>query len=108
MVCQICHDEMPFKKRDGQHYFEAVEILDNLPIEHQALYIALCPVCAAKYREFVKTDDGAMRALANGLKQAAKPEVELRLGQDRARLCFVETHLLDLKTLLTELVYPAT
>ena len=27
MICQICKDEMPFKKRDGDYYFEAVENL---------------------------------------------------------------------------------
>ena len=26
MVCQICQDEMPFKKRNGKYYFETVEI----------------------------------------------------------------------------------
>jgi len=33
MVCQICQEEMPFRKRDGEYYFEAVEALskDHFP-----------------------------------------------------------------------------
>ena len=59
MVCQICKEEMPFRKRDGAHYFEKKEVLSIkfLPKEHEAQYLALCPLCAAKYDEFVKTND---------------------------------------------------
>jgi hypothetical protein len=62
MVCQICKEEMPFRKRDGAHYFEKKEVLSSkyLPKEHEAQYLALCPLCAAKYDEFVKTDDEVM------------------------------------------------
>jgi len=46
MVCQICKEEMPFKKRDGEYYFEAVEALckTHLPKEHEAQWLALCPL----------------------------------------------------------------
>lgn len=30
MICQICKDEMPFKKRNGEYYFEAVEIFNDI------------------------------------------------------------------------------
>ena len=36
MVCQICKEVMPFRKRDGQYYFESVESLDILAQEHHA------------------------------------------------------------------------
>lgn len=39
---------MPFKKRNGEYYFEAVEIFNDISIEHAALHLALCSVCAAK------------------------------------------------------------
>ena len=29
MVCQACHQEMPFKLSDGSPYFEAPELLPN-------------------------------------------------------------------------------
>ena len=38
MVCQICEAEMPFKKHDGEYYFEAVEALTSeyFTTEHEA------------------------------------------------------------------------
>ena len=47
---------MPFKKHDGQYYFEAVEALskDHFPIEHQAQFLALYPLCTAKIKEIMK------------------------------------------------------
>jgi len=47
---------MPFKKRNGEYYFEAVELLskDDFPKEHHSQFIALCPLCSAKYKEFIK------------------------------------------------------
>ena len=47
MVCQLCHNEMPFKKSNGEYYFEAVQIFKSslLKYEHESQHIALCPVC---------------------------------------------------------------
>jgi hypothetical protein len=47
---------MPFKKRNGEYNFEAVGIFsrNHLPIEHEAQFLALCPLCSARYKEFVK------------------------------------------------------
>ena len=62
MVCQICKDEMPFRKLDGQYYFESVEALskEHFSKEHEAQFLALCPLCAAMYKEFVKNAEGVM------------------------------------------------
>ena len=51
MICQVCKEEMPFTKRDGEHYFEGVEALsrDHFSGEHEAQFLALCPLCAAMY-----------------------------------------------------------
>ena len=58
---------MPFTKRDGEHYFDTVGALsrDHFPIEYEAQFLALCPLCAAMYKEFVKKDEGAMLDLKN-------------------------------------------
>jgi hypothetical protein len=42
---------MPFRKRDGVRYFEKKELLSRkyLPKEREAQYLALCPLCTAKY-----------------------------------------------------------
>ncbi len=104
MVCQICKQEMPFKKHDGEYYFEAVEVLSNdyLNKEHEAQFIALCPLCTAKYKEFVKYDESAMHELHRALKNSNSLEVPLRLGDWKTNLRFVETHRQDLIVILRQ------
>lgn len=103
LVCQICKDVMPFKKRDGDYYFEAVETLngDHLSKEHEAQFLALCPVCAAMYTEFVKRDPDAMSQVANSLLASQEPEIPLQLGDLKTSIRFVDIHFRDLKTILT-------
>ncbi|MEK6776019.1 MAG: hypothetical protein AABY87_03930 [bacterium] len=102
MVCQICKEEMPFKKRDGEYYFEAVEALsrDHFPVEHEAQFLALCPLCAAMYKEFVKNDEGAMEIFKNTLMNSETPEVSLQLGDLNKSIRFVESHFSDIRTIL--------
>ncbi|MBZ5619497.1 MAG: hypothetical protein LAQ69_12350 [Acidobacteriia bacterium] len=100
MVCQICREEMPFKKRDGQYYFESVESVNILPQEHQALYLALCPLCAAKYTELVKRDPAALERFQAAVKLASEPVVSVQLGNEVGSVRFVDSHFLDLQTLL--------
>jgi hypothetical protein len=107
MVCQICKQEMPFKKRDGEYYFEHVEAFDSdvLPKEHEAQFLALCPLCAAMYKEFVKHDEGAMESLKNTLMSSEGAEVSLQLGELDTSIRFVESHWRDIRTILQEMGY---
>ncbi len=102
MICQICEGEMPFKKRNGEYYFEAVEALsrDYLPKEHEDQFLALCPVCAARYKEFVKNDEDAMAKLHSTLKNSDELAVPLTLGEWETSIRFVEIHRLGMKTIL--------
>ncbi len=100
MVSQICEEEMPFRKRDGQYYFEAVEALNTLRAEHHALFLALCPVCAAKYKEFVKHDAGERERIFSAIASSKEPVIQLTLGSERATLRFVDTHFIDLQAVL--------
>jgi len=104
MICQICKEEMPFRKRDGEHYFEAVEALsrDYFTKEHEAQFLALCPLCAAMYKEFVRQDEGAMVDLKNALMHTDDFEVPLHLGELDTSIRFVETHYHDIKTIIEE------
>ncbi len=104
LICQICKMEMPFKKRDREYYFEAVEALSTafFPKEHPAQFLALCPVCAARYKEFVKRDKAAMGNFYQAIKQSDKLEVPLKLGELERNLRFVEPHWIDIKTILRE------
>ncbi len=108
MFCQICEQVMLFKKHDGQYYFEAVEALskDHFPIEHQAQFLALCPLCAARFKEFVKRDPRAMDQLSQALKTYEKSsdeiKVSLNLGELQTSIRFVESHWQVIKTILQE------
>lgn len=102
MVCQICQEEMPFRKRDGEYYFEAVEALskNHFPREHEFQYLALCPLCAAMYKEFVKCDETLMETFKKALLDSDGPEIALQLGDRNKSIRFVESHFLDIKTIL--------
>jgi hypothetical protein len=95
---------MPFRKRNGEYYFEAVEAFSQelLGKEHEAQFLALCPLCSAMYREYVKLDNDVMQSLIASLKSAIEPELELRLGDVNTSIRFVETHFSDLVTILEE------
>ncbi len=104
MVCQICKEEMPFKKRNYKYYFEAVEALSRefFSREHEAQYLALCPVCAAMYKEFVKCDEIAMKNLSDALKSSDELKLPLKLGELKTSIRFVESHWLDMRAILQE------
>ena len=114
MVCQICKEEMPFKKTDGAYYFEAIEALtvrfkddelpeNHFPKEYEAQYLALCPECAARYDYFARTAQGSielMQKLRDQLANLDDLEVPVCLGELETSIRFVEIHLHDLKTVL--------
>mgnify|MGYP000877082754 CR=1 FL=1 len=111
IVCQICQEEMPFKKKNGEYYFESVEIFDKGTVnaEHDIPYLALCPICAAKYNEFVKNGDDSQ---LNGLKKSI-PEYCFEDSSDKfciavkldseASIRFTEQHLKDVQTIIRAL-----
>ncbi len=105
MICQICKREMPFKKLDGEYYFEAVEMFtkDIFPKEHEAQFLALCPLCAAMYKELVKKDEAAMADLKQTFLDMDSLEAPLQLGDLETSIQFVLTHFYDLKTILEEM-----
>lgn len=104
MICQICKEEMPFKKPDGEYYFEAVEALakDYFPQEHEAQFLALCPLCAAMYKIFIKQDDSAMQNIHHVLHHSDELNVPLKLGEWETSIRFVENHRLDMRTILQD------
>ena len=103
MHCQMCTKAMPFKKRDSdEDYFEAVEALGKRYFfkEHEAQYLALCPECAAKYKEFVKKDRDAQKAFGDALKNSDNPQIHLESNGQTIRIWFEDKHWQDLKTVL--------
>jgi len=101
MRCQICKNEH-FQKRDGTHYFEIKEVLTSklLPKEHVSQFLELCPLCFAKYKEFIISNHKAMTELREAIINAQSCEVSISLGKENTSIRFVETHLYDLQTTL--------
>ena len=60
LICQSCHDAMPFKLKDGSWYFEAVQFVPGRKRIHKANALAMCPLCAAKYKYVRETKDNAL------------------------------------------------
>ena len=103
MHCQMCSKGMPFKNRNNEEdYFEAVEALGNGHFfkEHEAQYLALCPECAAEYKEYVKKDPKARETFHDALKNSDSPQIHLESHGRTIRIWFEEKHWQDLKTVL--------
>ena len=105
-VCQMCRKAMPFKlPRTGEYYFEAVQIADNFPVEDHCLYLALCPLCAAKYKVLVKRDEDYLKEFIWAIEVAEEQVVPVGTDGSSGTVCFVESHLLDVKTALSECLF---
>lgn len=107
MVCQMCEEEMPFKLRDSsEYYFEAVQIADGtFKHEDHTVYLALCPLCAAKYQQLLKRDIDSQEHFINAISSAENAEnaIPLNLGGEKnGSIKFVGIHLGDLQTILKE------
>lgn len=108
MFCQICHENMPFKTKDGKWYFEAVEIFDNKVVkkEDRSLYLSLCPVCAARYKEYVKTysQKETDQQLLYIKQMLINGENDIPIKMDiEGYLTFNKLHLFDIQTKLAAL-----
>lgn len=103
MFCQICLKVMPFKRPDdNEYYFEAVEITNESNIEHEELYIALCPTCAAKYKVFIKNYKEKIREVTTSILNTTQREIPITLDTPGASIKFRRDHLSDLKIILSE------
>jgi hypothetical protein len=103
LVCQCCHEEMPFKLRTGEHYFEAIQCVRNQDSHYYQNRLALCPTCAAMYQYARDTEDTEVRRRLvehAAVDQAPSVEIPIRLANREHSLYFVGTHWFDLKTVL--------
>ncbi|MGJ4949004.1 sacsin N-terminal ATP-binding-like domain-containing protein [Bradyrhizobium sp. HKCCYLS20291] len=100
MICQACHDVMPFKLPDGSPYFEAPEVLGALSQEIAENHVALCPTCCAKWHH---ANDTAETVLRDAIEVSDLPEIDVTLAGSPVKLRFVRVHFDDLRTILTAL-----
>jgi hypothetical protein len=100
MVCQLCKKVMPFKKLDGHYYFEAVEIVKGIKEELEEKFLALCPVCAAKYKYFVKGESGGrkqMDDITSYILENDGLEIPVLLDNEKETIKFTQLHYNRLK-----------
>ena len=95
MVCQGCQQKMPFLLPDGSPYFEASDLLNGMTTEHAETHLAMCPVCAAKWRYANPMTDPELRLL---IAAATLPEMDVTLAGESVRLRFTQVHLDDIRT----------
>jgi hypothetical protein len=96
MICQACHQEMPFRLADGSPYFEAPELLADASSELVENHLALCPTCSAKWR-FARATTEAQ--LVEMLRDAKAPEMNVSLAGEEIVLRFVQVHFDDIRTI---------
>jgi len=105
LICQSCHDAMPFKLKDGSWYFEAVQFVPRRKRVHKANALAMCPLCAAKYQYVRETkDDALVKDLLAIVVNAGDKRIELPvlIAGKRRTLRFTGTHTIDLQAALRE------
>jgi len=102
MVCQICKNEMPFKLREGGYYFEAVEAIGSGNKEHESNYLALCPLCTAMYKEWIKKDQMATELFRTRVLEQDELDIPIEMDNKHYTVSFVEQHLIDFKAYLEE------
>lgn len=101
LVCQMCEQEMP-SAEEMVSITEAVQLFNDLAGEYASGYLALCPLCAAKFKELVKRDEKRYRRLRDQIVSAEELQFGLEFGKELGSIRFVEKHLLDIKGLLAE------
>ncbi|MBN8905442.1 MAG: hypothetical protein J0H99_02210, partial [Rhodospirillales bacterium] len=98
MVCQACHQKMPFNLPDGSPYFEAPELLAEASAELAENHLALCPTCCAKWRYARATSDTEVVA---ALRSAEAPQITVTLAGETTLIRFVQVHLDDLRAIIS-------
>ena len=115
LFCQICLENMPFLKRDGDEYSECVTLLTKTWAETRhttlkvmtPLNLILCPTCSSFYREYVHEDHDQQDALFEEVIEGTNAEMTIGCSnvndQERDRIIhFDPTHLADIRDLLGE------
>lgn len=95
MICQACHERMPFDLPNGSPYFEAPEFLESIATEHSENHLALCPTCAAKWQHANPVTDAE---LLTALTEASAPEINVELARETVRIRFTQVHIDDIRT----------
>lgn len=81
IFCQLCEKSTPFIARDGNGYFEVTQIFTRMHKDMAEQFVALCPVCRAKYDEWVRRSPKRAEAFKNAILA-----YQVRQGEDFVRI----------------------
>lgn len=99
MLCQLCKKPMPFKDKQDSDYFETRQLFSSELFEKESdeNYVALCPICTAKYKVYMSKDTEKQKELWNSIKQNGNEITEFALSLDYDyELHFDKKHILAL------------
>lgn len=114
MICQCCGKELPFKKKNGEYYFETIA-LDNrggefFTKETMYPYIACCPNCAAMFNEHIvncSSNENRIADLINKIKigetikkSNGNEVIKIIMDGKIFNLTFVQKHIIDIRSVL--------
>lgn len=96
MICQLCRDELPFRRTDGAYYFEKVSFLPDLDQRHHQNYLALCPNHGAMF-QYANAHRDELLARFRDLDGT---ELKIQLAGSTRLIYFTEVHRDDLRAVL--------
>lgn len=101
MSCQICQKPLPFKRNDGDWYFECVEIMkeQELKKHHMQNYLALCPNHAAMFKHANGLSSRELKEKIINLNINVR-KLEIKLAKQDQQIYFTTIHLTDLRTVI--------
>lgn len=94
IICQICHAELPFKKLDGDYYFEVIEFIPSDSLHYQN-HLCLCPNHAAMF----KHSNADKMALRDKLSAHLEGGISLCLDGNETEVYFTNNHINDIKAI---------
>lgn len=102
MWCQSCRSRMPFKVK-GAWYFVAMQCVRVRRFQHPQNFLALCPLCAARYKHVRDTTDEALLVTIDSLRVDVDQKLvvlPVSIDGKRVELRLTGKHAIDLKAVL--------
>lgn len=103
ILCQICRNHLPFKKQNGQEYFEKIQLFPKSLIkkELKVNYIACCPVCAAKMKVYYSHNVEAQKTLFKQISYSQESIVTFPVQLDKdSDITFAKRHIVALRKMI--------
>lgn len=103
ILCQVCRNRLPFKKPDGQEYFEKIQLFPKSLIKKELSvnYIACCPVCAAKMKVYYSHNVEAQKTLFKQISYSQESIVTFPVQLDKdADITFANEHIARLRKMI--------